>query len=206
MLPQKTTFFLFITFFLLAFSSEIHAQEKFSAGISAQLLNTRLLVNISNPQTRSAYRPTSILYAEYHFGKKYCLHTGLGYSMMTQNSDAFKNNINYLAMPLYFKIGRIKENKRLAFTSFYGFNLHYLLSAQHIIPDATSENITEVCRKFHFDLAVGGGLKYKLIDKVTLETLTSFSLGYFINKPNAVYMDINNFNSGFMLNLSYTLK
>ena len=206
MTKQKVILFHLFSFLMLLNSLGLFAQEKMAIGISAQMLNTRFLVNASNFQTKGAYRPTSVLFTEYNFGEKYCLHTGLGYSMMTQNSDAFKNNFNYLVMPLYLKKGRLKENQRVAFTSFYGANFHYLFKAQHISSDKTQTDIMNQCRKFHFDIVVGGGLKFKLSDNISLEALTDFSLGYYVNKPNAAFMDINNFNTGLMFNLSYKLK
>jgi hypothetical protein len=206
MIKLKVFLFLSISFLINPNKTGLFAQEKISIGISAQMLNTRFLVNVSNFRTKGAYRPTSIFFTEYNFGKRYCVHTGLGYSMMTQNSDAFRNNFNYLVMPLYLKKGRLKENQRIAFASFFGVNLHYLLKAQHIFLDETKMDIMDQSRKFHFDFVVGGGLKFKLSDNFTLEALTDFSLGYFVNKRNAANMDINNFNTGLMLNLSYKLK
>ena len=66
-------------------------------------------------------------------------------------------------------------------------------------------DILDQSRKFHYEIAAGGGLQIKLSDRISLEALTTFSLGYFVNKPNAVHLDINNFNTGFLLNLSYKL-
>jgi hypothetical protein len=206
MVTQRIFLFLFISSLVILNKTQVYAQERLAVGVSAQILNTRLMVNVSNPSTKGAYRPTSIFFTEYSFGKKYSVHAGLGYSMMTQNSDVFRNNFNYLVMPLYFKIGRLKENRRVAFTSFYGSNLHYLFKARHIALDETQMNIKDQCRQFHFDLAAGCGLKFKLSDKISAEALTSISLGSSINKPNAVYMDMNNFNTGFMLNFTYRLK
>jgi hypothetical protein len=205
MILHKSTLSVSVILFFI-FKPEVYAQEKLAIGVSTQMLNTRLMTNLYNLNTKGAYRPTTTLFVEYNFGKKYCIHAGLGYTMMTQNSDAFKNNFNYLTMPLYFKIGRLKEDKRIAFTTFYGFNLHYLNSAQHIFLDETRMDIMDQSRKFHADLAFGGGLKFKLSDKITFETLTTFSIGTFINKPNAADMCINNLNTGFMLNLSYKFK
>ena len=206
MRKQKELMFYLISLLSIAHVSGSFAQEKWSAGLSAQMINTRFLVNAANFQTRGAFRPTSIFFAEYNLGKKYSLHSGIGYSMMTQKSDVFKNNFQYLAMPVYLKKGRLHENQHVVFTTFYGVNLHYLLRAQHIFSDETQTDIMNQSRKFHFDLVAGGGLKFKLSENITLEALTNFSLGYYINKRNAINMDINNFNSGFMLNLSYKLK
>jgi hypothetical protein len=206
MLKQRICQIIFISCLAILTKPEAYAQEKLSAGISAQMINTRFLVNVSNFKTKGAFRPTTILFTEYCFSKKYSVHTGFGYSMMTQNSDAFKNNFHYLVMPMYLKTGRLKEDKRIAFETFYGFNFHFLLSAQHIFSDKTHESIMNQCRKFHFDIAAGAGLKIKISERMVFEALSAFSLGYFINKRNAVHMDINNFNSGLMLNLSYKLK
>ena len=185
---------------------QVLAQEKIAFGISTQIFNTRFLTNVSNFQTKGIYRPGTVAFVDWKFSKRYDLRSGLGYSLMTQNSDVFKNNINYLVVPVYLKSGQFKENSRFAFTKFYGVNLHYLLGTKHIALDGTKTDITNECRKFHFDLTAGVGVKYKLSNQFTLEALAAYSLGYFINKPNDAFIDINNFNSGFMLNLSYRLK
>ena len=112
--------------------SRLYAQERLQIGTSLQIHNTRMLVDYSSTKVKGAYRPTTILFAEFEFGKRLALHSGLGYTMMTQNSDAFKNNFHYLALPLYLKFGRLKDDKHLAFTSFIGTDIHYLLKSNHI--------------------------------------------------------------------------
>ncbi len=206
MIKLKVFLFLLISFLLFSSKTALFAQEKLSVGISGQMLNTRIMTDYLNPHTKGAFRPTSIVYFEYNFGKKYAIHSGLGYTMMTQNSEAFKNNFHYLTMPFYLKIGRIQDDKRFAFTSFFGTNVHYLLKAQHVDPDGPNQNIMNHCQSFHYDFTVGAGIKFKLSDKYTLEALYSISIGTMINKNNAAYMDVNNFNRGFMLNLSWKLK
>jgi hypothetical protein len=206
MIKLKVFLFVLISFSLLFSITGIFAQEKLLVGISGQMINTRIMTDYLNPHTKGAFRPTSIVYFEYNFGKKCAIHSGLGYTMMTQNSEAFKNNFHYLTMPLYLKIGRVQNDNRFAFTTFYGINVHYLLKAQHVVPDGPEQDIMNHCQPFHYDFAVGAGIKYKLSDKCILEALYSLSIGTMINKNNAAYLDINNFNSGFMLNLSYKLK
>lgn len=191
---------------IVAGIKSINAQEKLSLGLSSQIQNTQLVVSASNPGVKGAYRPTSVLFAEYSLGKNMAVHTGLGYTMMTQNSDAFKNNFHYLALPLYLKHGKIKEGKRIAFTGFYGTNLHYLLKAEHLNMTGDKTDIMEQSRKFHFDLVVGSGLKYRLTDQIEIEALVSFSMGYMVNKYNPAFADVHNINTGYMLNLSYKLK
>ncbi len=195
--------FVFVLLFTASICMNMKAQGKLSAGLSAQLINTQLVVNVSSLNAKGAYRPGTTLFLEYDIGKNMALHTGLGYTMMTQNSDAFTNDFHYLAIPLHLKFGRLKEGKRFVFTSFFGTDLHYLLGARHNFSDGSEKNIIDQARKFHFDLVVGGGLKFRLTEQLSIEPQASFSFGYNINKSNAAYMDINNINTGFMLNLSY---
>lgn len=195
--------FVFVLLFTASISMNTKAQGKLSAGLSVQAINTQLVVNVSSLNAKGAYRPGTTLFVEYDLGKNMALHTGLGYTMMTQNSDAFTNDFHYLAIPLHLKFGRLKADKRFVFTSFFGTDLHYLLSARHNFSDGSEKNIIDQARKFHFDLVVGGGLKFRLTEQLCLEPQASFSFGYNINKYNAAYMDINNINTGFMLNLSY---
>ena len=143
---------------------------------------------------------------EFEFGKKLALHSGLGYTMMTQNSDAFKNDFHYLALPLYLKFGRLKDDKRMAFTSFIGTDIHYLLKANHIGEDGTKTDIKDYAQTFHSDLTGGLGIKIRLSERFSMESMVSISYGTNINEYNAALMDINNLNTGFRLNLSYKFK
>jgi hypothetical protein len=187
----------------LGFVSLLHAQDRFSIGLSSQINNTRLMVDYASTQVKGAYRPTSILYTEVEFGRYLGIHTGLGYTMMTQNSDAFKNNFHYLAMPLYLKIGRLKDNKLLAFSSFVGMDMHYLLKASQLSPDRSNTDIGEYAQNFHADFATGAGVKFRVSGSFSMEALLTLSIGTMINADNAALMDINNLNTGFRLNLSY---
>ena len=107
---RKIQLITFSIFLLMVLSKlQVFAQDRLSVGVSAQMLNTRFLVNISNFQTKGIYRPGSNVFIDYKLSRKYTLRSGIGYSMITQNSDVFKNNINYLAIPLYLKTGNFKE-------------------------------------------------------------------------------------------------
>lgn len=203
MLKSEGLKFVFVLLFIAGTGINTKAQGKLSAGLSAQVLNTQLVVNVSSLNAKGAYRPGTTIFLEYDIGKNMALHTGLGYTMMTQNSDAFTNDFHYLAIPLHLKFGRLTADKRFVFTSFLGTDLHYLLSARHNFSDGSEKSIIDQAHKFHFDLVLGGGLKFRLSEQLSLEPQASFSFGYNINKYNAAYMDINNINTGFMLNLSY---
>jgi hypothetical protein len=192
-----------ISVICLAFGTHLKAQDRLSIGLSSQINNTRLMVDYSSTKVKGAQRPASILYTEFEFGRYLGFHTGLGYTMMSQNSDAFKNNFHYLAMPLYLKIGRLKEQKLLAFSSFIGMDMHYLLKASHLASDGSGTDIKEYAQSFHSDFATGAGIKLRLSGSFSIETLFTMSIGTNINAYNAALMDINNLNTGFRLNLSY---
>lgn len=206
MKQMKQTILIFILIAGESFGLHLHAQDRFLIGVSTQIHNTRLMVDYSSTRVKGAYRPSSVLFAEYEFGKHLGLHTGLGYTMMTQNSDAFKNNFHYLAMPLYLKIGRLKEDKCLAFTSFIGMDMHYPLKATHISLNGDRTDILDYTQKFHADLAGGAGVKFRLSNRFSMEALVSISHGSNISVDNAALMDINNLNTGFRINLSYKFK
>lgn len=180
-----------------------YAQERLRAGISSQIHNTRMMVDYSSTKVKGAFRPTDVLFAELEFGRHMAIHTGLGYTMMTQNSDAFKNNFHYLALPLYLKIGRLKGNQHAVFTSFIGTDMHYLLKADHVTPDGDKTDIMEYAQKFHSDLVGGAGIKFRLTDRFALEGMVSVSIGSNVCIENEALMDINNLNTGYRLNLSY---
>ncbi len=185
---------------------KLDAQGKFQVGISSQVQNTRLLVDYSSTKVKGAYRPTTYFYLEYDFGRHLGLHTGLGHTMMTQNSDAFKNNFHYLSLPLHLKIGRLKGDNRLAFTSFIGTDMHYPLKATHVSPAGDRTDIMNYTQKFHADITGGAGVKFGLSDSFSMEALVSISHGSNIAIDNAALMDINNLNRGFRINLSYRFK
>ena len=183
----------------------LNAQGRLEIGISTQLHNTRLMVDLTTSKVKGAYRPAEVLFAQYGLGRHLALHSGLGYAMMTQNSDAFKNNFHYLALPVHMKIGRLKEYQRLAFTSFIGLDMHYLIGANRISPDGDKTDIVEYAQKIHSDMTGGAGVKFRLTERIALEGLVSISYGSNINSYNAALMDITNFNTGFRLNLSFKL-
>ena len=187
----------------LVVSTRLDGQDRFSIGLSSQINNTRLMVDYSSTRVKGAYRPAAILYTEFEFGRYLGFHTGLGYTMMTQNSDAFKNNFHYLAMPLYLKVGRLDEHRLLAFSSFIGTDLHYLIKAIHLTPDGINSDIGEYAQSFHSDFAAGAGVKFRLSGSFSIEAMLTASIGTMINADNAALMDINNLNTGFRLNLSY---
>lgn len=203
---MKRSLLISILIATVAFASQLEAQDRLLMGVSAQIHNTRLMVDLTSTQVKSAYRPASVLFMEYEFGRRLGFHTGLGYSMMTQNSDAFKNNFHYLAVPLHLKIGRLKEDKRLAFTSFFGVDMHYLLKAEHQNDDGSKMDLKEYAQTWHTDLTGGAGVKLRLTGNLALETMLSISYGSNVNAYNAALMDINNLNTGFRLNLSYSFK
>lgn len=186
--------------------SLLHAQDRISVGVSAQLSNTRLMADYASTRVKGAYCPGSVLFAEYEFGKYMGIHTGFGYSMMSQNSDAFKNNFHYMAMPLYLKIGRLKDEKRLAFSSLLGIDMHYPFKASRISRAGESKDIMAYTQKFHADITGGAGVKFRLSDNLSMEAMISLSHGSGVNVDNAALLDINNLSTGLRINLSYKLK
>ncbi|MGW8315680.1 MAG: hypothetical protein ACWGNV_08780 [Bacteroidales bacterium] len=199
----------FLPVILLLFSGithlDLHAQGRMLIGISTQIHNTRLMVDLSSTKVKGAYRPSNVVFTEFEFGRFMAFHTGLGYAMMTQNSDAFKNNFHYLSLPLYLKFGRHSGQQTVAFTSFIGTDLHYLLKADHLAPDGSRTDIVEYVQKFQADMVGGLGLKCRLSDRLSLEGMVSVSYGSNIVIENAALMDVNNLNTGYRLNLSYRL-
>ena len=195
------------TFALLILLPNMNAQHGLSAGLSTQLINTRMVdFSAKNISTQGAYRPATTLFVEYEFGRKCAFQSGLGYTMMTQNSDQFKNNFHYLAMPLYFKTGRLSEDKWIAFNTLFGFNLHYLLGARHVYRDETKQDINDLSQQYHFDAVLGAGINIKISEKIRLDVFTIFSAGTYINKITPAQLYLNNINYGFGANLCYKIR
>ncbi len=195
------------TLALLILFPNMNAQHGLSAGLSTQLINTRMVdFGGRNIGTKGAYRPATNLFVEYELGRRCAFQTGLGYAMMTQNSDQFKNNFHYLAMPLYFKIGRLSEDKRIAFNTLLGTNLHYLFGAQHVYQDETRQDIIDLSQRYHFDVVVEAGINIKISEKIRLDVYTILSAGSYINKITPAQLYLNNLNSGYGANLCYKIR
>jgi hypothetical protein len=197
-------------FVLLAtslFCADSMAQEKWVLGTSLQMVNTKIFdINLMNTQTQGAFRPGTTLFTEYNFGKRYAIHTGLGYTMMTQNSDQFKNNFHYLSVPVYFKLGRLKPGKKVASKAMVGTHLQYLIKAAHQVQDDSHLDIRDQSKDFHMDLVMGGGVEFRLSRQISLEAIGTLALGTFINKITPAELYMNNLNMGYMINLTYKLK
>ena len=192
--------------FLFLFTG-MHAQNGMSAGCSAQLINNRIVdLSAKTLRVKGAYRPATSLFVEFELGRRFALQTGLGYTMMTQNSEQFKNNFHYLAVPIYFTRGRSDEDKRIAYSTLFGFNLHYLLGASHVYLDETKEDIVDLSQPFHADLVIGPGININITDKIRLDVYAALSFGTYINKITPAQLYLNNLNTGFGVNLCYKLR
>jgi len=139
------------------------------------------------------------LYLGKHSIKHYI---GIGYSLYTQNTSKFKNNFNYLTIPLYFKGGSFKNDRKFAFSYFCGINYNYLISAKNIY-QGDKNDIKSYTRRFHQDLALGFGVKHKLTDKLLLETYLTGAVGGYINKASFDGFLLTNMNYGALISLKY---
>jgi hypothetical protein len=198
--------FLFVL--LLCFCSGTNARSlnRFSVGLSAQMLNTRIVdMEVLNLQVRGALRPTINVFGEMNLGAKFILHSGLGYSMMTQKSDNFRNNLHYLMIPVYFKTGAKYGKRKWLLTAFGGTNLHYLLRAKHINSHDLKIDLRDYSQHYHMDFVLGAGVKIRLTESLNAEVLTSFNYGSYINRITDAELYLINVNSGIMINLSYQI-
>ena len=98
---------LYILLLVLGSCLSSSAQQKFWFGASAGVQNTLLSSrNSSEIDVKNAFRPFSTLDIEYRLSPRIAIQSGLGYALYTQNTSKYKNNFNFLLVPLYLKVGR----------------------------------------------------------------------------------------------------
>ena len=195
-----------ILIFLIGFALTLNAQNGFWYGASFGIQNTLLSSkNSSEIDVKNAFRPMSTLDIEYRFNPKISIQSGLGYALYTQNTSKFKNNFNYLVIPLYIKGGKFKGNKNYALSTFFGFNYKYLLSAKNIF-DGEKNDIFEYTTNSHIDYTIGFGLKYKIRDDLFLESHLTGAYGSNFNNASFDGFLLTNINYGISFSLKYNIS
>lgn len=198
--------YLICCFFTIASTIIINAQDGLWIGTSIGIQNTLLSSKSrSEIDVKNAFRPISTLDLEYRFSPRFSIQSGLGYALYTQNTSEFKNNFNYLLIPLYLKGGKFKENKKYAFSSFFGFNYKYLLSAKNLY-EGEKNDISEFTRNSHLDYTIGFGLKYKLQENMILESHLTGSYGGNFNNVSFDGFILKNINYGVIFSLKINLS
>jgi hypothetical protein len=160
-------------------------------------------------ETRSSkpsYNPSISLNYERIFKNKLAFQTGFGFLIMTQNTNAFKNNFYYAVVPIYFKSKVKSDVKKISFASSFGINVNFLTKAQHMLYDKTKSDISEYCETVQIEVVVGLGFNLKLSDDIRLETLLRVSQGSQINKIYPSNLGMQNFNIGLSCSLFYNFK
>ena len=198
--PSLTT----LTLLLLScsFSS---AQNGLRFGISAGIQNTLLSSERSSEiDVKNAFCPLVTADIEYRFAPRIGVQSGIGYALYSQNTSKFRNNFNYLTLPVYLKVGGFKkDNRKFAFGFLGGPNFKFLMSANNIDQDAKND-ITSYATEFHLDYTFGIGLNYRLDDRLVLEShLTGTLLGGSFNNASFNGFFLRNFNYGAMIGVKY---
>lgn len=203
---QRKNIFLItcIVFQLITFST--YSQNRWSLGLSIAIQNTKLQSEtMSRVNVESAYRPFFDAIVQYRFTKKLALESGIGYSLLTQNTSEFNNNFNYLSMPFYLKLGSYKKDRKIALSYLIGIKTQYLFTAKNIYNNNKTD-ITEYCDKLHFEGLLGLGVKYKLNDIFEIEFYGFAARGTVINETTHEGFNLYNKNMGLMFNLLYLLN
>ncbi len=196
----------FVSFFIVGFALLVNAQNKLWVGTSVGIQNTLLSsVNSSEIDVKNAFRPISTLDIEYRLNPKFSIQSGLGYALYTQNTSKFKNNFNYLVIPVYIKGGRFKGNRNFALSYFFGTNLKYLLSAKNVY-EGEKNDISEFTTDFHLDITTGFGIKYKLRENLILESHLTGTVGSNFNKVSSDGFILTNINYGIAFSLKYNIS
>lgn len=192
---------------LILVSGKSTAQEGLRAGISAGMQNTLLRsYGRSEINVENAFCPHVSADLEYRFRPRSGIQFGLGYALYSQNTSKFRNNFNYLTMPLYLKLGGFRnENRIIALSFFGGPNLKFLVSANNLYQNE-KKNITDYATNFHLDYTIGGGLMYKPGERIVLEShITTTVLGSNFNNASFDNFVLKNFNYGVVIGLKYQL-
>ncbi len=197
------------TFTLLVLSCNISsAQNGLRFGISAGIQNTLLSSEMSSEiDVINAFCPLVSADIEYRFAPRIGLQAGLGYALYAQNTSKFRNNFNYLTVPLFLKVGGFKnDNRKFALSFFGGPNLKFLMSASNIYQDEKT-NISDYTTDFHLDYTFGIGLYYRLNERLVLEShLTGTLWGSSFNYVSFTGFVLKNFNYGLVFGFKYKLQ
>lgn len=183
----------------------LSAQKGIWYGVSCGAQNTYLYSWIrSEIDAKNAIRPFTTLDLQFQLSPKAAIQTGIGYSLYTQNTSKFKNNFNYLTIPVYLKGGSFKKDRKFALSYFAGLNFNYLLSAQNLYRGGKND-IMKYTRGFHQDYVYGLGMKYKIKDNILLETCLTGTVGGSINNVSFDGFALMNMNYGAVISLKYQL-
>ena len=182
------------------------AQKGLWYGASLGMQNTYLRSWIRTEiDAKNAVRPVTLFNLEYQLSSGVSFQSGIGYSLYTQNTSKFKNNFNYLTIPLYLKGGSFKNDRKYALSYFCGINNHYLISAQNFYQEEKND-IKKYTRSFHQDITFGLGMKHRIRDNIQLETYLTGAAGGYINKTSFDGFTLMNMNYGVIINLKYQFK
>jgi hypothetical protein len=183
------------------------AQNGFWIGATAGVQNTMLSSKSrSEIDTKNAFRPLLSADVAYRFSPRFEIQSGIGYALYTQNTSEFKNNFSYLTVPLRFKVGRFKKDRKYALSYFGGVDYKFLLSAKNSYQGEIND-ISDYTRNFHLDYTFGIGIKFKIQKKLILESHLMGTIGD--GSFNRVSFDgfyLTNINYGVAVGLKYQIK
>ena|GEM_PF-3539702 len=192
---------------LILICSVSYAQDGLHVGISIGVQNTLLWSEgRSEIDVKNAFCPLVTADIEYRFEPRLGIQSGIGYALYSQNTSKFRNNFNYLTVPLYLKLGGFKkDNRKFALSILGGPNFKFLILANNVYQDEKND-ISDYTTEFHLDYTLGIGLKYKLNDNLVLEShLTGSFLGGSFNKTSFDGFVLRNFNYGAVISLKYRI-
>ena len=161
----------------------------------------------SEIDVKNAFCPYISADIEYRFAPRIGIQSGLGYAFYSQNTSKFRNNFNYLTVPLYLRVGGFKkDNRKFALSFFGGPNFKFLMSANNIFQDE-KKNISDYTTEFHLDYTFGIGLNYRLNERLVLEShFTGTLWGSSFNNVSFTGFVLKNFNYGAVIGFKYQLR
>lgn len=175
-------------------------QYGFSVGIQNTLLRSK---NNTEVDVKNAFCPLVTADIAYGISNYFGIQSGIGYALYSQNTSQFRNNFNYLSVPLYLKIGGFRNNRRFALSVIGGANFKFLLSANNVYHNE-KKDISNYTTRYHRDYTLGMGIKYKINNNLILEShLTGSFLGGSFNKASLEGFFLRNFNYGLVIGFKY---
>jgi len=192
---------------LILVCNPVFSQEGLQYGLSVGIQNTLLRSkNSTEVDVKNAFCPLVTADIAYGLSNYIGIQSGIGYALYSQNTSQFRNNFNYLTIPLYLKVGGFKNNRRFALSVFGGANFKFLLSANNI-DNNEKKAISNYTTAFHQDYTLGMGMKYNIGNSLTLEThLTGSFLGGSFNKASLEGFFLRNFNYGLVIGFKYHMR
>lgn len=181
-----------------------YSQKGLQAGLTLGVQNT-LLKSKSSSEINALNVFCPLVSADIAYGlfRNFAIQSGFGYTLYSQRTSKFRNNFNYLSVPLYVKIGGFRTSRKFMLDLFGGPNFKFLLSANNMYQN-DKQDISYYTKGFHRDYTFGFGMKYLLDNHLLIEAhLTGTLWGGTFNRTSFDGFFLRNQNYGMAMGIKY---